>query len=77
MKEYYQRSESMVGLTFFFGALTYIILCPVVIWIAKKSKAYKKLLFLGTFIIGSSLLIIGPSFGIQKSIYFPYFAMFL
>ena len=59
------------------GAFTYIIFCPIVIWIAKKSKAYKKLLFLGTFITGGSFLLIGPSFGLPKSIYFPYIALLL
>ena len=51
--------------------------CYFTIKIAEKSKEYKKLLFLGTFIIGGSLLLIGPCFGQSKSIYFQYMALFL
>jgi len=57
--------------------MTYICLCYFTIKIAKESKKYKKLLFLGTFMIGGSLLLIGPCFGQSKSIYFQYMAFFL
>ena len=59
------------------GAITYIILCPIAIRVAKITKAYKKLLFSGTFIIGASFFLIGPPFGFPKSIYFPYTALSL
>ena len=57
--------------------MTYICLCYFTIKIAEESKEYKKLLFLGTFKIGGSLLLIGPCFGQSKSIYFQYMALFL
>ena len=74
LEDVYDINETMIGLTFFLGSLTYIFLCPLIAWITKKSKAYKTLLFFGTLISGGSLLFMGPSMNIPKSVFFPYIA---
>jgi hypothetical protein len=68
----YEISETMIGFSFFLGSLTYIFLCPLIAWIAKKSKANKTLLFFGTLISGGALLLMGPSMGIPKNVIYPY-----
>ena len=63
----YGLSASVVGIVFFAGAMLYIISLPIVGLLTKKFRAYKKLLFVGALLSGTSMLIMAPSLGLPKS----------
>lgn len=65
--EEYHLDEGVIGLIFFAGAAIYIIMIPVSTILTKKTKQYKRMLFVGSFLSGGSMLIISPSMGIAKS----------